>query len=119
MKVTTLELIRSVLKSDETMPADERARIIRHLTAPADAPKPEPLCVIKPTEAARRLMVSRQTIYRYCKLGILARAILPGKTRGNGVILESLENAIRSGQRSIAEGVRPYSGAPGQKGVTT
>jgi len=95
MKTTTLELIRSVLKSDETMPADERARIIRLLTSPADAPKPEPLCVIKPTEAARRLMVSRQTIYRYCKMGILSRAILPGKTRGNGVTLESLESAIR------------------------
>ncbi|MFA5168740.1 MAG: helix-turn-helix domain-containing protein [Candidatus Omnitrophota bacterium] len=95
MKTTTLELIRSVLKSDETISADERGRIIRQLTAPGEAPKAEPISVIKPAEAARRLQVSKQTVYRYTKMGILKCAVLPGKTRSNGIVLESLEAAMR------------------------
>jgi predicted DNA-binding transcriptional regulator AlpA len=96
MKVTTLELIRSVLKADETVMPDERARIIRQLSAPEAVVVPrEPSCVIRPGEAARRLGVTRQTIYRYCKLGMFERSMLPGKKKSNGITLESLEAAIR------------------------
>ena len=94
MKTTTLELIRSVLKADETVPQDERARIIRNMTTPGET-KPERSRVVPFTEAAARLAVARRTIYHYCHKGILSRVTLPGKDRSSGVTEESLETAIR------------------------
>lgn len=96
MKVTTLELIRSVLKSDETITQDERARIIRALTAPVGAsaaPVPSRIATFK--EAGARLAVTPRTIYSYCRKGTLTRVTIPGKFRASGVTGESLENAIR------------------------
>jgi hypothetical protein len=96
MKTTTLELIRSVLKTDETVPADERARIMRMLTTPGEQVKqPEPARIVSFKEAATRLARTPRTIYHYCRKGILTRAKIPGMCRANGVTGESLEAAIR------------------------
>jgi len=101
MKVTTLEIIRIVLKTDETITTEERARIIRFLTtplgAPAVAPKP-PARIVSFKEAADRLACKRGTIYRYCKEGILKKAALAGKLRANGVTESSLILAIEGDQ---------------------
>jgi len=95
MKTTTLELIRSVLKADETVTADERARIIRAMSTPSETPKPDRLRIASFKEAAERLGVARRTIYYYCRKGFLTRVSIPGKERANGVTGESLENAIK------------------------
>ena len=94
MKTTTLDLIKSVLKTDETIPTDERSRIIRMLTTPADTTPRPPTRIVSFVEAAQRLAVKRRTIYHYCRAGILARARLPGKGRARGVTEESLLQAI-------------------------
>jgi hypothetical protein len=97
VKVTTLEIIRTVLKTDETITTEERARIIRFLTTPVGAPpvvpKP-PARIVSFKEAAARLAVERRTIYHYCRKGILIRAKISGKKSASGVTEESLTMAI-------------------------
>ena len=95
MKTTTLDLIRSVLKADETVTQDERARIIRAMTTPGEVPKPDRSRIVSFKEAAERLAVARRTIYHYCRRGILKRVTLPGKTCASGVTEESIENALK------------------------
>jgi hypothetical protein len=95
MKTTTLELIRSVLKADETVPSDERARFIRLLTTPGEVAEPLPNRIVSFKVAAERLAVTPRTIYHYCCMGILMRVTIPGKHRASGVTGESLEAAIR------------------------
>lgn len=96
MKTTTIELIRSVLKSDETVASDERARIIRMMTAPNEQVKPpEPMRIVSFKEASLRLAVTPRTVYHYCRAGMLVRVTIPGKYRASGVTGESLEVAIR------------------------
>jgi len=95
MKTTTLELIRSVLKSDETISPDERARIIRATTTTGETLKPEPSRIVSHGEAAERMGVKVRTIYHYCRKGILKRVTPAGKKCASGVTSESLENAIR------------------------
>jgi len=96
MKTTTLDLIRSVLKSDETVAGDERSRIIRLMTTPSE-PTPTHSRIVSFKEAAGRLAVQRRTIYHYCRTGILERARLPGKGRARGVTELSLDSAIEQG----------------------
>jgi len=106
MKVTTLEIIRTVLKTDETITTEERARIIRFLTtpvgAPPVAPKP-PARIVSFKEAAERLACKRQTVYHYCRMGILKKAALAGKERANGVTESSLILAIEGDQINHAD----------------
>lgn len=99
MKTTTLDLIRSVLKSDETVVADERARIIRLLTTPGE-PTQNRSRIVSFQEAAGRLAVKRRTIYLYCSTGILERARLPGRGRARGVTEMSLNVAIEQGGKN-------------------
>lgn len=122
MKTTTLELIRSVLKADETVTRDERGRIIRMMSAPGEVAKAERVRVVPFTEAADRLGVKRGTIYLYCHSGILRRAVLTGKRRASGVTEESLEGAIRgSAGRDgpcFVPRLRDYAGREERDGMT-
>lgn len=104
MKTTTLELIRSVLKADETVSQDERARIIRAMTTPPGSIPPPPAKIIPFKTAADRLGVKPRTIYHYCRAGILKAAKIAGKERANGVTEESLEMAIKGGGDIPQEG---------------
>jgi hypothetical protein len=98
MKPATLDLIRAVLKSDETLQSDDRERIILYVMAPGQPVEPR---IISVAETCKRLGgLNRQTIYRYCRAGILQAARLPGRERARGITESSIVFAIQSRQRT-------------------
>lgn len=95
MKTATLDLIRSVLKADETIPASERARLVRALSAPGtDAPVVAR--VVRFREAAARLGRKPWTARAYARAGKLQAVIV--NQRRIGVTEASLENLINGGE---------------------
>lgn len=68
MKQTTIELIKNVLSTDETvLPADAQ-KVLKQLTAGNEIKKPRPGTI---KEAARILDVHPVTVRRYANVGLL------------------------------------------------
>jgi hypothetical protein len=93
MKTTTLDLIKSVLKSDETISPDERARLVRALSGPGAPPVASR--VVRFREAAARLGGRPWTARSYARSGKLQAVIV--NQRRIGVTEESLEKLINGG----------------------
>jgi hypothetical protein len=94
MLPTTIEIIRSGLKSDPSLTAADRSRLITLLrnwqvTPKAETPAESVPCIIRRAEVARRLSCSLRTVD---KLPI-PKVKLPGRQRAAG-FLESNVNAL-------------------------
>ena len=83
MNSATINVIRSALQLDASLPAAQKARIIRMLTTPADQPEKksgaEPDRFLRPREAAEYVGLSKRTLARYIKSGRLNPHRLNGR----------------------------------------
>lgn len=68
MKQTTIELIKNVLCTDETVFPEEAQKIVQLLNTANSVKKPRPGTI---TEAAKILAVHKATVRRYAKAGLL------------------------------------------------
>jgi hypothetical protein len=100
MLATTIEIIRSGLKSDPSLSAADRARILAAIRNGANTPKIDPVTnsesrLVRRAEAARRLGCSLRLVDRLAKDGVLLKRRLPNRKRAAG-FLESDLNALIS-----------------------
>ncbi|HUA67240.1 MAG TPA: hypothetical protein VMA13_01720 [Candidatus Saccharimonadales bacterium] len=100
MLATTIEIIRSGLKSDPSLSAADRARILAAIRNGPNTTKIDPATSSEPrlvrrAEAARRLGCSLRLVDRLAKDGVLLKRRLPNRKRAAG-FLESDLNALIS-----------------------
>ena len=98
---TTLEIIRSGLKADQTLTAQDRTRLLATLRE-SPAPKSAPVAstesrLIRRTEAARRLACSLRTIDKLAASGVLPKRKLPGRMRASGILASDVDALIQGG----------------------
>lgn len=101
MKVSTLEIIKLALRSDETVPGDDRARLVRLLTQPGAGMPTRPARVIRFKDAAARLGCAVRTVRSYVEQGRLDP--VKAKERAIGVTESSLERMINDGINGAAD----------------
>jgi hypothetical protein len=95
---TTLEILRSGLKSDPTLTPHERARLLAALREPA-VQKPAPVTFTEPhlvrrAEVARRMSRSLRFVDKLAASGILAKRRLPGRVRASGFLASDVDALI-------------------------
>ena len=101
MLSTTIEIIRSGLKADQTLTAQDRARLLatlRETPAPKSAPvaSNEPR-LIRRMETARRLSCSLRTVDHLAASGVLPKRKLPGRVRASGFLASDVDALIQGG----------------------
>jgi predicted DNA-binding transcriptional regulator AlpA len=100
---TTLEILRSGLKSDPTLTPQERARLLaamRELAAQKSAPatSTEPR-LIRRAEVARRLSCGLRTVDKLAASGVLAKRKSPGRVRASGFLASDVDGMILAGNQ--------------------
>jgi hypothetical protein len=106
MLPSTIEILRSVLRSDPTLSAGERAELLARVRKKPDAPSVQPrvndeVRIMRRSEAARRLSCSVRTVDRLARTGGLLRRKLPGRVRGAGFLASEVEALIVAGVPSL------------------
>ncbi len=96
MLPSTLEILKSVLRSDPTLSPTERAALLMRLKDKSETAKPNvaplgEIRIVRRTEAARRLACSLRTIDSLAASGVLPRRKLPGRVRGSGFLSSDVE----------------------------
>jgi hypothetical protein len=105
MLATTIEIIRSGLKSDPSLNPADRAKILATIRNGADTPKTctkttdEPR-LIRRAEVARRLSCSLRTVDKLAANGVLAKRKLPGRVRASGFLATDID-ALVSGKEGV------------------
>ena len=99
MLPSTLEILKSVLRSDPSISPAERADLLARLRQKPETPKPEAKAggevrIMRRGEAARRLSCSVRTVDRLARIGALQRRKLPGRVRGAGFLASDVERLI-------------------------
>jgi hypothetical protein len=98
---TTLDIIRSALRSDPNTAPAERKRLLHLLQhgppppPPAEATPPE-VRLVRRVEAARRLGCSVRMIDRLAAEGLLAKRRLPLRKRAAGILESDLVQLIQA-----------------------
>ncbi len=97
MLPSTMEILKSVLRSDPTLSPTERAALLMRLKDKSETAKPNvapplgEIRIVRRTEAARRLACSLRTIDSLAASGVLPRRKLPGRVRGSGFLSSDVE----------------------------
>jgi predicted DNA-binding transcriptional regulator AlpA len=101
MLQTTIEILRSGLKSDPTLTPQERTRLLATLREPA-AQKPAPVAhtelrLVRRAEVARRLSRSLRFVDKLAASGVLPKRKLPGRVRASGFLASDVDALIQGG----------------------
>jgi len=96
MQADKLEILKSVLRADETMRPAIRAKIIDLATngERPDKPTPGVPIVLRRGEVARRLSRSVRSVDMLCQAGVLEKVQFTGRKRACGILESSLAAAI-------------------------
>jgi predicted DNA-binding transcriptional regulator AlpA len=99
MLATTIEIIRSGLKSDPSLTPAVRARLLALLRNGSEPPKPETpgervARIIRRAEVAQRLSCSLRTVDGLAATGVLKKRKLPGRVRASGFLESEVANLI-------------------------
>jgi predicted DNA-binding transcriptional regulator AlpA len=91
MMPTTVEIIRSGLKSDPSLTPAVRASLLALLRNGPETPKPETTGehvarIIRRAEVAQRLSCSLRTVDGLAASGVLKKRKLPGRVRASGFL---------------------------------
>ena len=102
MLASTLDVLKSVLRSDPTLSPAERATLLARLRqkpedAKPGATAPSEVRIIRRHEAARRLACSLRPVDSLAATGVLRRRKLPGRVRASGFLASELDALILSG----------------------
>jgi hypothetical protein len=99
MLQSTIEVLRSVLKSDPTVSPAERTMLLAQLRHGGKSAQAEPVVksearLVRRAEAARRLACSMRTIDKLAATGALQRRKLPGRCRASGFLLSDVDTLV-------------------------
>jgi hypothetical protein len=103
---STIEAVRAVLRTDETVTARDRDNLMKLLRQGAQAPNSEPATrneprIVRRAEAARRLGCSLRLVDRLARDGFLTKRRLPNRQRAAG-FLEADLVAVMAGRSESA-----------------
>jgi hypothetical protein len=93
----SLDIIRTVLKSDPTVTPPQRKEYLGLLVNGKATPPPPASDVpriLRPKVVAERMGRSTRSVHDLCRQGILKKVILPGRSRSSGILESSLLSAI-------------------------
>ncbi len=110
MESSTLEIIKTTLKNDNTLTPVDRKRLLAVIRAGGLQPNDKPTIragprILRRRDVAKRLGVTVRAIDKWAREGILRRVKLPGRVRGCG-FLESEVNALVTCETKESSG--PY-----------
>lgn len=96
---TTLEIVRSGLKSDPTLTPQDRQRLLAALRETTALKPPEPTIapesrLARRAEVARRLSCSVRLVDKLAASGVLVKRKLPGRVRASGFLSSDVDNLI-------------------------
>ena len=96
MLESTLKLIETCLRSDSTVGAAERQRLMRRLcgTTTVEQPTPPRDRILRRAQAAEMLGRSTKTIDRLASEGVLRRITFPTRKRSAGFRLSDLDGLV-------------------------
>jgi hypothetical protein len=99
MLPTTIDLLKAGLKSDPTVSASDRIRLLAMLRAGSEsqfkaAPPNTGPRVIRRREAANRLACCVRVIDRLAQQGVLKKVRLPGRTRAAGFLEADVDGLL-------------------------
>lgn len=102
MLATTIEIIRSGLKSDPSLTPADRQRVIAlirngPLSTKSELPTANEPRLIRRAEAARRLSCSLRTVDNLAASGTLRKRKLPGRVRASGFLESDLAALLGGG----------------------
>jgi hypothetical protein len=102
MLPSTLDLLKSVLRSDPTLSPADRAILLSRIRQKPEDPKGETagtgeVRIIRRVEAAKRLSCSLRTVDSLAATGVLKRRKLPGRVRASGFLASEVDTLILSG----------------------
>ena len=102
MLQSTLDVIKSVLRSDPTLSPSERTLLLSQMRKGGKCAASEPIAktelrLVRRVEAARRLSCSLRTIDKLAATGVLRRRTLPGRVRAFGFLLSDVETLVLAG----------------------
>jgi hypothetical protein len=105
MLTTTIEIIRSGLKSDPSLNPADRARILTAIrngtnTIKTNVAPPNEPRLVRRTEVAHRLSCSLRTVDKLAASGILIKHKLPGRVRASGFLASDVD-ALVSGKEGV------------------
>ena len=108
MLPSTLDVLKSVLRSDPTLSPADRAAVLVRVRQKPEEPKTEPCAkgearIIRRIEAARRLSCSLRTIDSLASSGVLQKRKLPGRVRASGFLASDVEDLILTGMPCPAD----------------
>jgi hypothetical protein len=88
---STIDAIKAVLRTDETVSPRDRSRAMASFRNEASAAKPETTTarvarIIRRGEAADRLSCSLRTVDKLAATGVLKKRKLPGRVRASGFL---------------------------------
>jgi hypothetical protein len=103
MMTHTLEIIRTALKADPSVAANERARLLATIRGGGEQVlKPASIVeqrLIRRAEAAHRLGCSLRLVDRLAKDGALVKRKLPGRKRAAGILESDLLALMAEGAK--------------------
>jgi len=99
MLQSTLDLLKSVLRSDPTLSAAERTAVLAQIRQGGKTSAAQPAGrtearLIRRAEAARRLSRSVRTVDKLAASGVLQKRKLPGRVKASGFLESELEALI-------------------------
>ena len=112
MNSNTMNAVRAVLTTDPTLSKARREKALAAIADSLDGPASNP-CEVSPSgpkvlglgDAARHLSATKRTVGNLIRQGLLDKVVLPGRQRGLGVTLASLETLIKAGTVSAGKAV--------------
>jgi hypothetical protein len=99
MLTTTIDIIRSALRADQTVEVAERDRIVKFLRKPekSELAQPSPPKILHRHEVAQRLGRSLRFVDRLARNGLLRKVTIPGRKRAIGFRSGELDALIVGG----------------------
>jgi|ERR1035441_2225312 hypothetical protein len=100
MLSTTLDVFKAALRSDPTVSASDRNRllaVLRNGSNPSDGGSvtSQPPGIVRPKTAALRLGRSVRAVHQLAAQGLLQKVKFPGRTRCAGITTESLASLLK------------------------
>lgn len=97
MNSATLEIVKSVLKTDPTVTADERERLLAFFRPGEGAGERRPERLLKRGQVAEMLSSSRRLVDKLAEEGLLHKVKYPGRVRAAGYRLSEVQALLAEG----------------------
>jgi hypothetical protein len=94
MQTSTKDAVRAILKADQSLTAQDRAKILNSLSRPDPAPRENTPKVLRFPEAARQLSITPRALFYAIRHAGIQTVKLPGRGRAFGIRASDLDRLV-------------------------